>query len=85
MTQLYQSKIFANGSTTLPKPVRDSLGIKAGDRVRYVMSEKGVHVLRVPSDENSVKAHVDDPDLRKALDAAEVIMDENCSLLRKLK
>ena len=85
MTQLYQSKIFANGSTTLPKPVRDALGIKAGDRVRYVISEKGVNVLRVPSDENSVKAHSGDPALREALDAAEKVMDENRTLLRKLK
>ena len=46
MTQLYQSKIFANGSTTLPKPVRDALGIKAGDRVRYVISEKGVRFFK---------------------------------------
>ena len=85
MTQLYQSKIFANGATTLPKPVRDALGIKAGDRVRYVISEKGVNVLRVPPDENSVKAHSDDPALREALDAAEKVMDENRTLLRKLK
>ena len=85
MTQLYQSKIYANGSTTLPKPVRDALGVKAGDRIRYVMSEKGVNVFRVPSDENSVKAHVDDSDLRGVLDAAEVVMDENRTLLRKLK
>ena len=49
MTQLYQSKIFANGSTTLPKPVRDALGIKAGDRVRYVISEKGVYIELVQS------------------------------------
>ena len=59
MTQLYQSKIFANGSTTLPKPVRDAIGIKADDRVRYVISEKGVNVFRVASEANSVKAHVD--------------------------
>lgn len=82
---MLESKIFANGSTTLPKPVRDALGIKAGDRVRYVISEKGVTVLRVLSDENSVKAHADDPDLHDALDAAEKVMDENCTLLRKLK
>ena len=75
MTQLYQSKIFANGSTTLPKPVRDALCIKAGDRLRYVISEKGVNVLRVPLDENSVKAYADDPDLREDLDAAEKITD----------
>ena len=49
MTQLYQSKIFANGSTTLPKPVRDALGVKAGDSVRYVISEKGVFIEQAHS------------------------------------
>ena len=81
MTQLYQSKIFADGSTTLPKPVRDALGIQAGDRVRYVISEKGVHVLKMQSQ----KAQADDPALSEAVDAAEVIMDENRTLLRNLK
>ena len=46
---LLQSKIFANGSTTLPKPVREALGVEAGDTVRYVISEKGVQVLRTRS------------------------------------
>ena len=46
---MLQSKIFANGSTTLPKPVRDALGIKAGDRVRYVISGDRVQVLRTRS------------------------------------
>ena len=49
MTKLYLSKIFANGSTTLPKPVRDALGVKAGDSVRYVISENGVQVLKSQS------------------------------------
>ena len=39
---MYQSKIFANGSTTLPRPVRDALGVKTGDSVRYVIYEDGV-------------------------------------------
>ena len=82
---MLKSKIFANGSTTLPKPAREALGVKAGDRLRYVMSEKGVHVVRVPSDEKSVKTHVDDSALREALDAADKVMDENRTLLRKLK
>ena len=81
MRQLYQSKIFANGSTTLPKPVREVLGVKAGDRVRYVISEGGVQVFKVPLE----KAHADDPVLREALDAAEDVMDENRTLFRKLK
>ena len=46
---MLESKIFANGSTTLPKPVRDALGIKAGDRIRYVISEKGVYIELVQS------------------------------------
>ena len=80
MTQLHQSKVFANGSTTLPKQVRDALGVKAGDSVRYVIAEDGVLVLKMPSD----KDQPDDPALREALDAAEVVMDENRTLLRDL-
>ena len=85
MTQLYQSKIFANGSTTLPKSVRDALSVRAGDSVRYVISENGVQVLKRLSDDNSLKVHAHDPALREALDAAEEAMDENRKLLRELK
>jgi bifunctional DNA-binding transcriptional regulator/antitoxin component of YhaV-PrlF toxin-antitoxin module len=85
MTQLYQSKIFEDGSTTLPKPVRDALGVQAGYSVRYVISEGGVQVLRMPSDDNSLKVRAHDPALLEALNAAEEVMDENRTLLRKLK
>ena len=84
MTQLYQSKIFANGATTLPKPVHSALRVKAGDSVRYVISEDRVQVLRMPSDDNSLKVRAHDPALLEALDAAEEVMDENRTLLRKL-
>ena len=84
MTQLYQSKIFANGSTTLPKPVRDALGVKTGDSVRYVISGDAVQVLRMPSDDNSLKVYAHDPVLLEALDAAEEVMDENRTLLQAL-
>ena len=80
MTQLYQSKIFANGSTTLPKPVRDALGVKAGDSIRYGIAEDGVLVLKMPSE----KAQADDLALSEALDAAEHVMDDNQTLLRDL-
>ena len=81
MTQLYLSKIFANGSTTLPKPVRHALGVKTGDRVRYVISEDRVQVFKKPTE----KAYTDDPALLEALDAAKDVMNENCTLLRALK
>lgn len=78
---MLESKIFANGSTTLPKSMREALGVQAGDRLRYVISEGGVQVFKIPSE----KTHTDDPALREALDAAEVVMDANRTLLRKLK
>ena len=46
---MYQSKIFENGSTTLPKRVREAFSVKAGDTVRYVIHEDGVQALRTPS------------------------------------
>ena len=46
---MYQSIVIAEGQTTLPKPVRDALGVKTGDSVRYVISEGGLHVLRTRS------------------------------------
>ena len=82
---MLEPKVFANGSTTLPKPVREALGVEVGDIVRSVISEKGVNLFRVPSDEKRVKAHRNDFDLHDALDAAKKVMDENHVLLRKLK
>ena len=46
---MLESKVFANGSTTLPKPVREALGVKAGDTVRFVMSENGVYIEQAHS------------------------------------
>jgi len=78
---MLESKVFTNGSTTPPKPVRDALGIKAGDRVRYVISEKGVQVFKILSE----KVVADEPALCEAREAAEKVLDENRSLPRKLK
>ena len=39
---MLEPKVFAGGSTTLPKPVREALGVKAGDTVRFLVSDNGV-------------------------------------------
>ena len=45
---LIESSIGSTGRTTLPKPVREALGIEPGDRVRYVVSENNeVRLLSV--------------------------------------
>lgn len=44
---MLESAITKKGQTTLPKPVRESLGVRAGDRVRYVILEGEVRILPV--------------------------------------
>ncbi len=44
---MLESSVTKKGQTTLPKPVRESLGVGAGDRVRYVILEGEVRILPV--------------------------------------
>ena len=46
---MIESSITVKGQTTLPKAVRDSLAVKAGDKVRYVIVDEGVLILPVRS------------------------------------
>lgn len=42
---MIESSITKKGQTTVPKPVREMLGVQAGDRVRYVISNGEVRIL----------------------------------------
>ena len=44
---MFESVLTAEGKTTIPKPVREALGVDAGDRVRYVISDGEVIILAV--------------------------------------
>ena len=45
---MFESAVTKKGQTTLPKPVRDTLGVQAGDRVRYIVLDGGeVRILPV--------------------------------------
>ena len=44
---MIESSVTKKGQTTLPKPVRDSLGLRAGDRVRYVIAHGEARILPV--------------------------------------
>ena len=44
---MLESSVTKKGQTTLPKPVRESLGLQAGDRVRYVIADGEVRILPV--------------------------------------
>ena len=44
---MVESSITSKGQTTLPKSVRQALGVKTGDRVRYVILDNEVRMLPV--------------------------------------
>ena len=44
---MVESAVTSKGQTTLPKAVREALGIGPGDRVRYVILDDG-EVLMLP-------------------------------------
>ena len=44
---MVKSVITSKGQTTLPKSVRRALGVKTGDRVRYVILDNEVRILPV--------------------------------------
>lgn len=43
---MYESTVTAKGQTTLPKDVRDLLGLEPGDRIRYFVTGDTVRILR---------------------------------------
>jgi len=44
---MQESTLTTKGQTTLPKEIREALGLQAGDRVRYLLLDDGqVRLLR---------------------------------------
>lgn len=47
MPTIIESVLTSKGQTTLPKPVREALGLSPGDRVRYVVLPREVRIFPV--------------------------------------
>lgn len=44
---MQESTVTSRGQTTLPRQVRDALGLKPGDRIRYLVLDDGeVRILK---------------------------------------
>lgn len=46
---MFESTITSKGRTTLPKPVREALGVRPGDHVRYIIIGDEVRIIRMRS------------------------------------
>jgi antitoxin PrlF len=46
-TMSTEATLTSKGQTTIPKPIRDSLGMKTGDRMSFTLMPDGVVVMRV--------------------------------------
>ncbi len=44
---LLETTLTSKGQTTIPKTIRDSLGMKTGDRMSFTLMPDGVVVMRV--------------------------------------
>jgi len=42
-----EATLTSKGQTMIPKPIRDSLGMKAGDRMTFTLLPDGVVIMRV--------------------------------------
>ncbi len=42
-----EATLTSKGQTTIPKPIRDSLGMKPGDRMSFTLMPDGVVIMRV--------------------------------------
>ena len=43
---MYHAKLSSKGQTTIPKPVREALQLKPGDRIDFIVQDDGRVVLR---------------------------------------
>ena len=54
--------VTTKGQITIPKPVRDDLGVETGDRIEFVQLEKGVYtVVAATRDVRDLKGMIPKP------------------------
>ena len=54
--------VTSKGQITIPKPVRDALGVESGDRVEFVELERGVYsVIAATRDIRDLKGVIPKP------------------------
>jgi len=46
---MIESALTAKGQTTLPRRVREELGLQPGDRIRYILADGEVRLLKARS------------------------------------
>ena len=83
------SKVTAKGQTTVPKAVRQTLGLRSGDQIAYRVDESGAVSLArhdPQSDESAVDAFLAflSADIKRRPGAITAMSDETAERLRAL-
>lgn len=65
------STLTSRGQTTIPKSIRDALGLQPGDRVEFILGENEVVIRRSGTDLTELDGMLADPD-REAVSVAEM-------------
>lgn len=50
-----EATVTSKGQVTIPKPVRDALGLETGDRIEFVNTERGFLVVPAKRDLRSLR------------------------------
>jgi antitoxin PrlF len=83
------SKVTAKGQTTVPKTVRDALGIRSGDQIAYHLDDNGtVRLVRhkAQTEDSAVDAFLVflSNDIKERPQAVAAMSDETANRLRSL-
>ena len=62
--------VTSKGQITLPKTVRERLGVESGDRIEFIESERGFFIVPATKDIKSLKGVVPKP--KKAISIEEM-------------
>ncbi len=66
------TSMTSKGQVTVPKPVRDQLGLKAGDRVEFIVDEEGfARMVPVSRSIRELKGMVPPPERTMSLEDME--------------
>jgi AbrB family looped-hinge helix DNA binding protein len=74
-----QSRITSKGQATIPKPIRDHLGVKPGDRIAFFTQPDGTVVLLPKRPVSTLRGMLPAPAVPVSLEAMDAAIAEGAA------